>query len=280
MERLLEDQDVQQAPGRIAIATGTVKRQKNQPERFRRRLTFANNCNQLRVRPQILLILIAPWFGFLPVPVSAESAAAKIPAQGKADNAGERHSSSLYVTGAIGMNWPTARVGTGDAGSFTEFSNPGFSTEIGLGYTFKPLRAELTYALDASRLRGYNSVTSQYYSYNQGGETRKNSAFASLYWDLFPGKRLTPYIGGGLGLTSLEVGKFSEPGYKYDGYSKALFGYQAKAGISYAMDPKSKIFAEAIYRGTSAYTTNDGFNDWRDSSFSSWGGQIGVRVGF
>ena len=234
----------------------------------------------MRVRPQILVVLIAPWFTSLPAPVSAEPVPAEVPAKGTAAGANEKYSSGPYVTGAIGMNWPTARVGTGDAGSFTEFSNPGFSTEIGLGYTFKPLRAELTYALDASRLRGYNSVTSQYYGYNHGGETRKNSAFASLYWDLFPGKRLTPYIGAGLGLTSLEVAKFSEPGYKYNGYSKALFGYQAKAGIAYTIDSKSKIFAEAIYRGTSAYTTNDGFNDWRDSSFSSWSGQIGARVGF
>jgi len=71
-------------------------------------------------------------------------------------------------------------------------------------------------------------------------------AFASLYWDLFPHSKFTPYIGAGLGLSSLEVGKFSEPGYSYKGFSKALFGYQLKAGAAYAIDPKSKIFAKGI----------------------------------
>ena len=228
------------------------------------------------MRPQILVVLIAPCIAILPSAVNAELAPVEVPVKGVT----ERHSPNLYVTGSLGVNWPTARVGTGDAGSFTEFSNPGFTTEIGLGYAFMPLRAELTYALEASRLRGYNSVTNQYYGYNNGGETRKNSAFASLYWDLFPRSQFTPYIGAGFGLSSLEVGKFSEPGYSYKGFSKALFGYQLKAGASYAIDPKSKIFAEGIYRATSAYATNDGFNDWVNSSFSSWAGQIGVRIGF
>jgi opacity protein-like surface antigen len=189
------------------------------------------------------------------------------------------HHSRLYVTGAVGVNWPIARVATGEAGSFTEFSNPGFSTEIGLGYDLKPARLELTYALDVSRLRGYNSVSNQYYEYNRGGHTAKNSAFASLYWDLLPGKRLSPYIGGGIGISSLDVRGFSEPGYDYEGYTKSLFAYQAKAGIAYAIDSKSKIYAEAVFRGTSGYNTYDGFNDWHDPSFPSWGGQVGVRLG-
>lgn len=207
-------------------------------------------------------------------PVSADSIVVEDPA-----SVASEHLSRLYVTGAVGANWPIDRVATGEAGSFTEFSNPGFSTEIGLGYDFRPVRLELTYALDASRLRGYNSVSDQYYEYDRGGETAKNSAFVSLYWDLFTGKRLTPYIGGGVGISSLNVMDFSEPGYGYDGYSRTLFGYQVKAGLAYAIDPRSKFFAEAVFRGTSGYNTFDGFNDWRDPSFSSWGGQVGVRIG-
>lgn len=101
-----------------------------------------------RVRPQILVVLIAPCIAILPSAVNAELAPVEVPVKGVT----ERHPSNFYVTGSLGVNWPTARVGTGDAGSFTEFSNPGFTTEIGLGYAFMPLRAELTYALEASRL--------------------------------------------------------------------------------------------------------------------------------
>ncbi len=150
---------------------------------------------------------------------------------------------------------------------------------MGIGYDLKPLRLELTYALDASNLRGYNSVSGQYYEYNQGGQTRKNSVFASLYWDLLPKRRLSPYIGGGMGVSFLDVSEFSETGLSYKGYSKSLFGFQAKAGLSYAVDHKSKAFAEAIYRGTSGYSTNDGFDNWSNASFSSWGAQVGLKIG-
>lgn len=187
--------------------------------------------------------------------------------------------SGLYVTAGVGANWPVERVGNGEPGSFTEFSSPGFATELGIGYDFKPLRLELTYALDASRLQGYDNVAGQYYEYNQGGQTRKNSVFASLYWDLLPNRRLTPYIGGGVGVSFLDVSEFAETGLSYKGYSKSLFGYQAKAGLSYAVDHKSKVFAEAIYRGTSGYSTNDGFDNWSNASFSSWGAQVGLKIG-
>ncbi len=188
--------------------------------------------------------------------------------------------SGLYITTGVGANWPIDRVGKGDRGIFTEFSNPGFSAEVGLGYEFKPLRLELTYALDASNLEGYNNVSGKYFKYVQGGQTSKNSAFASIYWDLFPSKRLSPYVGVGIGPTFLKVGAFSDPGLNYQGYSKSLFGYQAKAGLSYAFNYRSKVFAEAIYRGTSSYDTNDGFDKWSNTSFSSWGAQTGLRIGF
>jgi opacity protein-like surface antigen len=189
------------------------------------------------------------------------------------------HHSGLYVTAGVGANWPVERVGYGEPGSFTEFSSPGFATEVGVGYDFRPLRLELTYALDASKLQGYDNVAGQYYKYNQGGQTRKNSAFASFYWDLLPGRRLSPYLGGGVGLSSLDIREFSETGLNYKGYSKSLFGYQAKAGLSYAVDNRSKVFAEAIYRGTSGYSTNDGYDTWSNASFSSWGAQAGLRIG-
>jgi hypothetical protein len=48
------------------------------------------------------------------------------------------NSSGLYVTAGVGANWPIDRVGKGDPGSFTEFSSPGFSAEVGIGYNFKP----------------------------------------------------------------------------------------------------------------------------------------------
>jgi len=200
-----------------------------------------------------------------------------LPVEGSAPSS-RGNLSGLYVTAGVGANWPIDRVGTGEPGSFTEFSTPGISTEVGIGYDFKLVRLELTYALDTSQLEGYNSVANRYYQYSQGGQTRKDSAFASVYWDLLPSKRLSPCIGVGIGISLLDVGAFADPGLSYQGYSKSLLGYQAKAGLSYVINYKSKVFAEAVYRGTSGYGTDDGYDKWDNSSFSSWGTQIGFRI--
>ena len=229
---------------------------------------------RVSVSPRGFLPFIVCCVGTFAIPVKAEN----LPTDDSAPSS-KGNLSGLYVTAGVGANWPIDRVGKGDAGSFTEFSTPGFSTEVGIGYDFKPVRLELTYALDASKLEGYNSVAGRNYKYSQGGQTRKDSAFASIYWDLLPSKRLSPYIGVGIGISFLDVGAFADPGLSYQGYSKSLLGYQAKAGLSYAIDYKSKVFAEAVYRGTSGYGTDDGYDKWDNSSFSSWGAQIGLRIG-
>ena len=223
---------------------------------------------------RVFLSFMVCCMGAFGSPANAED----LPAEDSAPSS-KGNLSGLYVTAGVGANWPIDRVGKGDPGSFTEFSTPGFSTEVGIGYDFKPVRLELTYALDASKLEGYDNVTGRNYKYSQGGQTRKDSAFASIYWDLLPSKRLSPYIGVGIGISFLDVGAFADPGLSYQGYSKSLLGYQAKAGLSYAIDYKSKVFAEAVYRGTSGYGTDDGYDKWDNSSFSSWGAQIGLRIG-
>jgi hypothetical protein len=231
-------------------------------------------CFRASVSPLAVLSLIACCVGAFASYANAED----LPAEDNAPSS-NGNVSGPYVTAGVGTNWPISRVGKGEVGSFTEFSTPGFSTELGIGYNFKPVRLELTYAHDASKLQGYNSVSGQYFKYVQGGQTRKDSAFASIYWDLLPSKRLSPYIGAGIGISLLDVGAFADPGLSYQGYSKSLFGYQAKAGISYAINYRSRAFAEAIYRGTSGYGTDDGYDKWDNSSFSSWGALIGLRIG-
>lgn len=186
---------------------------------------------------------------------------------------------NLYLTGAAGANNPTTRTNTGEAGTFEEYTNPGASAELGLGVNFDGLRIEATYALDASQLSGYTNVRGVDFDYISGGEVRKQSAFLSGYWDVFRRKSWTPYLGAGIGYSNLDVRGFSDPGLSYNAFNRSLWGYQFKAGISVDVSASSKIFAEGIYRGTSRFNTNDGFNDWNNASWSSWGGQLGVRVG-
>lgn len=195
------------------------------------------------------------------------------PVQGKPFN--------LYLTGAAGINNPTQRNNTGVLGSFQEYTDPGASAELGLGVDFGRLRVETTYAIDASKLRGYTNVRGVDFDYVSGGEVRKQSVFLSGYWDVLghSGRVMSPYIGAGIGYSNLDVRDFSDPGLSYEGYNRSLLGYQFKAGLSIKTSLKSKVFAEGFYRGTSGYQTFDGFDKWDTDSFGSWGGQLGVRFG-
>jgi len=184
----------------------------------------------------------------------------------------------LYITGAAGANNPTTRTNTGKAGTFEEHTNPGVSAELGFGIDFDGLRIEATYAIDASQLSGYTNVRGINFDYISGGEVRKQSVFMSGYWDLLRKKSWTPYLGAGVGYSNLDVRNFSDPGLSYNAFNRSLWGYQFKAGMSIDVSSDSKIFAEGIYRATSRFNTNDGFNNWNNASWSSWGGQLGVRV--
>ena len=191
----------------------------------------------------------------------------------------EPAASPWYVTGAVGMNWPTMRTNTGSLGSFEEFSNPGAALELGAGVDVGSVRLEATYALDVSYLDHYVSVDDKVFQYSSGGRTQKNSLFLSGYWDVLQAKGWTPYVGAGIGYSHLGVEPFAEDGRAYRGESESLLGYQFKAGVSVDLSRRDALFAEAVYRGTSGFSTDDGYTTWRNGSFASWGGQIGVRIG-
>lgn len=213
---------------------------------------------------RLSLVLLASGFSLSVFPVVAEEK--------------KFNYSQLYITGAAGVNHPTTRINTGAAGSFEEYTNPGASTELGFGVDLDGLRFEATYAIDASQLSGYTNVRGIDFDYIQGGEVRKQSAFLSGYWDILRNQSWTPYLGAGIGYTNLDVRNFSDPALSYDAFNRSLLGYQFKVGFSLDVSPDSQVFAEGVYRATSRFKTNDGFDDWNNPSWSSWGGQFGVRI--
>ena len=91
------------------------------------------------MRPLVFLSLIACCIGAFASPANAED----LPTEDNSPTSKDKLS-SLYMTAGVGVNWPIDRVGKGNPGSFTEFSTPGFSTEVGIGYNFKPVRLEGT----------------------------------------------------------------------------------------------------------------------------------------
>ena len=187
----------------------------------------------------------------------------------------------LYLTGALGANWPqNANAVENDIPgleySLVESRNSGLSIEAGLGYDFGGVRVEATYAYDRSSLAGYTDSEGSY-TYS-GGSVNKNSVFASAYWDINLKGRFKPYIGGGVGYSNLRVQDSSDGIAEYNGYNAGGFGYQAKAGVRYVATRSTDLFAEAVYRGMAGYTATDGDFVYHYGGYNSWGFQIGTRI--
>ena len=191
----------------------------------------------------------------------------------------------LYVTTAIGANWPMNVAGFevtntfGTDYNFTDHHTAGLSVEAGLGYDFGAFRAELTYANDSSYLSSYTDPFGAW-TYTTQGSVNKQSVLVSGYWDINLNSRFSPYIGGGIGYSYLSVGSASDQFATYSPYSAGRFAYQFKGGLSYLASRNSDVFAEAVYRGMTGYTANDGGIVYNLSSYNSWGFQIGVRYRF
>lgn len=160
----------------------------------------------------------------------------------------------------------------------------GFSGDLGVGYDFGALRTELTYGYSRASL---NSVAAANpiglgvfgivpFTNNVSGTINKNDVLASLYYDFENNSRWTPYIGGGIGYSNLSTPSFSLNGIPTSSVNKGLFGWQAKAGISYAMSYNSDVYVEGVYQGTGGYSTEN----LNFGSFNSWGGKIGFRYRF
>jgi opacity protein-like surface antigen len=150
--------------------------------------------------------------------------------------------------------------------------NGGFSADGGIGYDFGALRTELTYgysapSLDSYKLRNYNG-----YSESIGGKINKNDVMASLYWDIIPYGRFTPYIGAGLGYTNISTPNVHVRGENTGSVNKGLLGWQAKVGVSYALAYNWDLYAEGTYSGaTDAFADNVKLGNWDD---------IGAKLGF
>ena len=182
--------------------------------------------------------------------------------------------------------------------------NAGFAGETGLGYDFGDLRAELTYVYASASVEsvtgsGRESGTVLGRSYAQfpydikvsgKGSFSTNSVFVSGYYDISTGGALTPYLGGGLGYTSVTVPGQSgsipatlngiryplRPKMSSAGGSAGALGYQAKVGLSYAAKENTDIFVEGTYQGSTSVTVNG--IDY--SGLNSFGARAGVRFRF
>lgn len=182
-----------------------------------------------------------------------------------------------YLTVGAGAIWPQ-NLDYGARGFYNrgEFDiDAGFSVDGGVGYDFGPVRAELTYGYGAPSLtQVYSNTWNE--RFDASGKINKNDLFASLYWDVLPWSRFTPYIGGGIGYTNLSTPSWTVDGARFGGANKGVFGWQAKAGVSYAVTTNWDLYAEGTYAGAEGFSTRQ-FNT---GGYSDFGAKLGFRYRF
>ena len=209
-----------------------------------------------------------------------------------------------YLTIGAGYQAPSDQTVNSNGGGvplFTPFFNPilfnfgannsttldlggGFSGDVGIGYDFGALRTELTYGYSRASLNGVSATNPIGFGVfglvpttnNVSGAINKNDVLVSLYYDFENNSRWTPYIGGGIGYTNLSTPSFTFNGIPSNSVNKGLFGWQAKAGVSYAMSYNTDLYLEGVYQGAGGYSTDNLSFD----SFNSWGGKLGFRYRF
>lgn len=217
-----------------------------------------------------------------------------------------------YVTAGVGGSWgvspSTSQTSTGAVDSFTTSTSinatqslgGGVAVEAGFGYDFgNKVRAELTYvnnnyALSTLNFSGSTRVnqTGQVVPFSGSsslsGNLSTNSVMISGYYDIPTNSRWVPYIGAGLGWTSVSIPSSQASTSVTAGSittssagttsadSASAFGYQAKIGVSYLIGARTDAYVEGTYQGNTSFTLNASNYD----SLNGFGARAGFRYRF
>jgi len=201
------------------------------------------------------------------------------------EDARAENSKGLYVTGNYGSSaineadWK-ATISDLDYKGKIKFED-GSGWETGLGYDFGRVRTELTYG------QSNNDITSITAQINEGankgigaaatasGDLKITNIFLNSYLDFPIGKekKFTPYIGGGIGGSKLEIDNITVVNEELEAANAWLFGYQGKLGLSYSISQNLNIFGEGTSsRFSDLGVAGDKYGLESDSDFSYRGG--------
>ncbi len=84
---------------------------------------------------------------------------------------------------------------------------------------------------------------------NGQGQIQNLSAFANAYYDFNRGGVIEPYVGAGVGVTRVEA-EYRPSGVAVGKDHDTAFAYQAKAGVTYALNKNWDVFGEYAYRAS------------------------------
>ena len=192
--------------------------------------------------------------------------------------------SRFYLNFAIGFsslkNYDVYNTSTNKVTWDDRYTKLGRSFEIGLGYDFGKVRTEISYAQENGRFDEYltyfnNRITK---IDKDRGKLHKDFYIINSYYDFRDGKKLSPYIGLGLGF----VNSSQDSAPFIPKYLRQVFVLQLKGGFSYKISGKNSIYIEGFWRDANSHTTNDGLGTpyiyEAKNGFDSSGLQIGFRT--
>ncbi len=179
-------------------------------------------------------------------------------------------------------NYDVFDVSTNQAIWDDRYTNNGSSIELGLGRSLGKFRIEISYARENGRF-------DQYLTYFDGkitkfdpgrGKLHKDFYFLNTYFDFWKNRRLTPFIGIGIGF----VESIQDSAPFIPAYVRQVFVKQFKAGIGINVSNSTIIFLEGFKRDSNSHITSDGIGtpniyEAKDG-FDSEGIQIGLRKYF
>ena len=234
------------------------------------------------------------------------------PVNAQENDAPKDTTKGVYVTAGVGGSWSSGSASTTtnnptftidgvrypSTGSMlgTAPLGGGVAVEAGVGYDFgNNFRSELTYLYNAASLGSSSYSTSNLLvdgdryngtaTANTSGTVKTNSVMISGYYDIQTKSKFTPYVGAGIGYTSVSIPNqnavaanyniegLQGPGWlDFAGGSASAFGYQAKVGVSYAVSKPADLYLEGTYQGNTGVTI-------AGTEFSALN-LFGVRAGF
>jgi opacity protein-like surface antigen len=177
--------------------------------------------------------------------------------------------SAFAINGAIGYDFGLIRADIEVAYSRNKVKGLAIKSINGTAITLSPAdREEVCDYLETDSCGGSGNSFDV-----DGGKLRQASVMGNLWVDIPTGSPVTPYVGGGLGIS----------GFEFDGEGKGRFAWQLGAGVAFELSPSAAITLDYRHRQAKGATiTDDEFEDYavrvgkiRTNTFSA-----GVRFRF
>ena len=167
----------------------------------------------------------------------------------------------FYLTGSGGVGWLKDQDVNIDSAYQSDFGtkvidefNSDLYFEVGVGYDFGKIRIEGTFSQGDNDLTKATTVDRDTFTEWTEGTITNKAWNLGFYYDFKSYKKFTPYIGGGIGNTTLNIidvvekwnDETSPTTGPFETYTRT--SYFGKFGVTYKMNRSSDLFLEGTYR--------------------------------